>query len=264
MYQLYALIVFLATTIGAIAGLGGGVIIKPMFDLLGYHDAQTISVLSAFAVFTMSVVSLIKHRNSLVNLKLSVIIAISLGSFCGGLIGELIFNIIKQFSGQDNIIKLIQSTLLFFVLFLIVLYEQNKSKIKTYKLRNLFAIFMTGIFLGTISVFLGIGGGPLNIIFMIVLFSFNMKESVIYSISTVFFAQLSKLTQIYVFNQFKGYNNSLILWICIFAVCGGYIGTKFNIRLRSEEIEKVYRYTMVFLMVITFYNIFICIKIACA
>ena len=39
---LYTLIILIATTAGALGGLGGGVIIKPLFDAIGVHDASTV------------------------------------------------------------------------------------------------------------------------------------------------------------------------------------------------------------------------------
>lgn len=255
MYTMYALIVLIATTIGAIAGLGGGVIIKPLFDFLGYHDAQTIGVLAAFAVFTMSIIALYKHKNRLSKLKLNVILIISLGSFCGGILGELIFNFIKNQTQNEMLLKLIQSISLMVVLIIIIIYSLFKKHLKTYKISSKIIILITGLLLGSISVFLGIGGGPLNIIALSVLFSFEMKESVIYSITTVFFAQLSKLTQVYIQNQFRDYDLRLVLCICFFALLGGYIGTRINQKISGSSIEKVYLCTIIFLVFITAYNI---------
>lgn len=251
----YAIIVLVATTIGAIAGLGGGVIIKPLFDLLGYHDAQTIGVLSAFAVFTMSVLSLYKHKESMKSINYKVIVLISMGSFFGGLTGESLFKLIKQTILNEVWLTLIQSILLFSILLIIVCYSFFKEKIRTHKIRSGGLIFLTGLLLGSISVFLGIGGGPLNIIALSFFFSLEMKPSVIYSICTVFFAQFSKLTQVYLRTQFAGYDLKLIIFICCFAGIGGYLGTVFNHKLTGTQIEKVYILTLSFLLIITSINI---------
>ncbi|MCH1969832.1 hypothetical protein [Romboutsia hominis] len=57
---IYFLVGIIATTIGAISGIGGGVIIKPVLDTLGNYDISTISILSSFTVFSMSIVALLK------------------------------------------------------------------------------------------------------------------------------------------------------------------------------------------------------------
>lgn len=58
---IYFIIGLIATLIGSLAGLGGGIIIKPMLDLLGHFDVATITILSAATVFAMSIVSLTNY-----------------------------------------------------------------------------------------------------------------------------------------------------------------------------------------------------------
>ncbi len=57
MQFLYFLVAILATTIGSLAGIGGGVIIKPAMDFLGHYDLPTISVISSITVLSMAIVS---------------------------------------------------------------------------------------------------------------------------------------------------------------------------------------------------------------
>ena len=57
----YCLIVLFATTLGACAGIGGGIIIKPFMDFFNYDDVVTISFYSASAVFAMACFSSIKR-----------------------------------------------------------------------------------------------------------------------------------------------------------------------------------------------------------
>ena len=256
MILIYAVIVLLATIIGAIAGLGGGVIIKPLFDFLGYHNAQTIGVLSAFAVFTLSVVSIFKHKQSLKKFDYALIGYVSIGSFVGGLLGENLFIRLKNMIVNDASILLVQSVLLFVVLVMILVYEHDKSKLKTFHLHSKAMIFGVGLLLGSLSTFLGIGGGPLNIIAFSLLFSMETKTTVIYSICTVFFAQLSKLTQVCIQTQFVGYDMNLLLSICCFAVVGGFIGSQIHHRISSNRIDQIFKITLSFLLVITSINIF--------
>ncbi|MBQ2105458.1 MAG: sulfite exporter TauE/SafE family protein, partial [Lachnospiraceae bacterium] len=52
-------ICFLASVIGAICGIGGGVIIKPALDAFGIMDVSTISFLSGCTVLSMTTYSVI-------------------------------------------------------------------------------------------------------------------------------------------------------------------------------------------------------------
>lgn len=254
MIWIYSIVVVLATTIGAIAGLGGGVIIKPCFDMLGYHDAATIGVYSSIAVFTMCIVSILKQAKNGARFDVMTVVMISIGSILGGFAGEAVFNQVNALFPSNGIVKGIQAVLLAITLFAILIYTLNKEKVKTYRVKNKFIIILLGFVLGVVSVFLGIGGGPMNIALLTIFFSFDMKESVIYSIATIFFSQISKLGQVYVANQFQAYDLSPVLYICIAAVLGGYLGTFFNHKLDNRQIEKVYIITMICLLFLSCFN----------
>ncbi|MBM9833743.1 sulfite exporter TauE/SafE family protein, partial [Enterococcus faecalis] len=49
---IYFLVIVLANAVGAVSGMGGGVLIKPIFDFIGAHSVAAISFYSATAVFT--------------------------------------------------------------------------------------------------------------------------------------------------------------------------------------------------------------------
>jgi len=78
MYDLiYSLIIFFATFLGAFVGLGGGVIIKPLLDLIGHDSIATVNFISAFAVFSMSISSTIKHIKAKTKIDFKFIITLS-------------------------------------------------------------------------------------------------------------------------------------------------------------------------------------------
>ena len=49
---LYPIIVFLETALGTTSGVGGGAIIKPVFDLIGIDNVTVIGIYSTIAVFS--------------------------------------------------------------------------------------------------------------------------------------------------------------------------------------------------------------------
>lgn len=202
----------------------------------------------------MCIVSIIKQIKKGYKLDIYTIIYISMGSWFGGIIGEKIFNnITYQFDG--SIVKFIQSSLLLVTLIFILIYTLNQEKIKKFSISNPFYILLVGLFLGSISVFLGIGGGPLNVSLLILLFSFEMKQATIYSIATIFFSQLSKILSIAIAGDLLNYDLSLLPFICISAIIGGYIGTQFNQKMNDIIIKKIYIKLMYVLIVITVYNV---------
>jgi len=253
-YVVYSVIVLFATVFGAIAGLGGGVIIKPLFDMIGYHDAATIGFLSSVTVFTMCIVSIIKQLKMGFAFSLRVIICISIGSLLGGGAGDIIFNFVSQ-QVNDNSIKVTQASLLALTFIIIIVYTFYEDKNKNHLITNRFIIFISGFCLGLISVFLGIGGGPLNVALLMYLFSYSMKEATIYSIATIFFSQLSKLVNVGMNGGFARYDLTILPVLCITAIIGGFIGTTINQKLGSEKIASVYTSLLFLLLAVSTYNI---------
>ena len=70
---IYGVVVWVATLLGAFVGLGGGVVIKPVLDVIGAHPLEQISFLSSCAVFAMSVTSMAKHIRNKTPIKASIV-----------------------------------------------------------------------------------------------------------------------------------------------------------------------------------------------
>ena len=251
----YTIIVLIATTIGAITGLGGGVIIKPLFDLIGGSTAATIGFYSSISVFTMCVVSIYKQIRRGFSFDLRVLLSTSFGSIIGGFLGETIFTFTTALFDNTQV-KSIQSILLLVTLLFILFYTFNKSKFRHYQLKGIFSFSLVGIFLGTISVFLGIGGGPLNVAFMLLLFSYSMKQAAIYSIATIFFSQVSKLLMVVVKGQFMEFDLDVVPFLIVAAILGGYLGSCINHRLNDQKVEMAYKMLIILLVFVTILNIF--------
>ena len=81
---LYGFVVFLATLLGSFVGLGGGVIIKPVLDVINAHSLTEISFFSSCAVFAMSITSTTRHIIKKTPIKPSIVLLVALGSVGGG------------------------------------------------------------------------------------------------------------------------------------------------------------------------------------
>ena len=56
-HMVFFLVCFLASAAGAICGMGGGVVIKPVLDAFGILDVDSISFLSGCTVLSMTAYS---------------------------------------------------------------------------------------------------------------------------------------------------------------------------------------------------------------
>ena len=253
LYLIYALVIIVATSLGAVAGLGGGVIIKPLLDLVGAHDAAAINIYSSVAVFVMCCVSLTKQLRAGFEFDKKTVLSVSVGSLLGGVAGDKVFSALTG-SFDNHLVKAVQAGVLAVVLGLIFIYTIKQDKMPSWKLTTPAVIFVAGFALGALAVFLGIGGGPLNVAALSLLFGLGAKEGAVYSLAIIFFSQLSKLVLSATSGVLWAVDLTFVPFVVIPAIAGGFIGTYFNRKLSEEGVRKIYVFVMALLPLISLYN----------
>ena len=138
---------------------------KPLLDATGILSVSAISFLSGCTVLSMAVVSVgSSMRNKTVCVKFAVTLPLAIGSAVGGIMGKVIFQEIKNRAATENTVGLIQAALLLLITLITFIYTLKKDKVHTLRLKNIPVCVSVGILLGFFSAFLGIGGGPINLI----------------------------------------------------------------------------------------------------
>lgn len=250
----YFLIALGATILGAMAGLGGGVIIKPLLDFLGDYSLSTIGVLSSFTVFSMAIVSIIKQIKYKVRIEVRKTVFIGIGSIIGGVLGDKIINLILKVL-SESLVTIVQNSILAILLIFIYIYMNNKEKYKSYKVNNSIACILIGLLLGSIASFLSIGGGPINVCVLALFFSMDTKEAAVNSIITILFSQGSKLITIITTQGLSGFDLTMLPYMVIGGIVGGIIGSKLNKKFNSAAILKVFNIVVLALILLNVYNI---------
>ncbi|MBM6615507.1 sulfite exporter TauE/SafE family protein [Desemzia sp. RIT804] len=116
-------------------------------------------------------------------------------------------------------------------------------------------MFLLGLFLGVISIFLGIGGGLLNVSLLVIFFGYTLKQASVYSVATVFFSQITKIIIILIGQQHADFDLSLVPWLILVGIVGGYYGTRINQRISNAAIGKIYNVFMLGMCALTIFNI---------
>lgn len=252
---MYLMISFIACLVGAICGIGGGVIVKPVLDLFGWDSVVTISFLSNCMVLAMSISAVIKSLLSKDNeIKLKDITPLAIGAAIGGILGGYIFTFIKNQFVNSNMVGAIQAILLTIISIGVLLYTVFKEKIKTHHMTGFISCGFVGLFLGIISSFLGIGGGPIN---MIVLFFLFSMESKVAAINSLYIILISKITNIFstIFTQnVPEFNVSSLIYIVVGAILGSLLGRRVNKKIKNEDIDKLFIVLMSVIILISGYN----------
>jgi len=144
---------------------------------------------------------------------------------------------------------------LFFLL--MAVYFTQKSNLR-YELHNRLLYLLLGIFLGTIAVFLGIGGGPINVPVFMILFSLPAKQATAYSIVVIFFSHLSRIITMGLTGESIGYMEfdlSFLPFIVPAAIIGGAIGAVISRKLSDNAVKRAFSVTMWGLVIINIYNL---------
>ncbi|MEG0276304.1 MAG: sulfite exporter TauE/SafE family protein [Coprobacillus sp.] len=254
--MIYFIIAFSASIIGAISGMGGGIIIKPLLDVLGHYDISTINLLSSFTVLSMAIASLTKHYYYKTSFDQNMAVILSIGAIVGAMIGDSLLNRIIENSLYPHMVKQLQNIILLFLLIFVYVYMNiYKEKIQ-FHISNRWIIAIIGMSLGFISTLTGIGGGPINIMILTLFFSMSTKDAVIYSLILIFFSQFSKVINVLLNGNLFQYDLTMLIYMIPAGVIGGIIGSNLNKKIPPLTIHKVFNIVLLFTLCTTLYNIF--------
>lgn len=249
---LYFIVIVFANTIGSISGMGGGIIIKPIFDFIGAQDVATISFYSTTAVFTMSIISILSQYSSGHKFNWQIMRGVSIGAVLGGFLGDITFELFLSYFENKVTLQLIQIVLTVITLLFAFLY--TKYNWKNFLLTRVIWYYISGLFLGFLASLLGIGGGPINVSLLMLLFSIPIKDATVYSIGTIFFSQSAKLITIALNTGFNHYDLTLLKFTIPAAFIGGFLGAKCSNVLSSNHTTIIFQYVVILVLFINFYN----------
>lgn len=251
----YLLIATATSTLGAVTGMGGGVMIKPVLDILGHYPTSTVGILSSLSVFSMAVVSLIKQVRAKAKFDFPIVIPLACGSTLGGILGQSAFSIVSASAPSINFVVVIQNIVLGTLIISVFFYMLQKERIQSKSFSGIFVCFFIGMCLGVVSAFVGIGGGPINVAVFIYLFSFDTKKAAISSIVAILFSQSSKLCSIALTTGFGIYDLSVAPFMVFGAILGGYLGSNLITKFTEKQVEKAFLGALLFVFSLCIINI---------
>ena len=253
-YVIFFIVSFLASIVGAICGIGGGVIIKPLLDSLGILDVKTISFLSGCTVLAMSTYSFVVSKlkkESLVDMRIGTPLAI--GAAVGGILGKSLFQVLVK-SFDQNYVGAIQAACLLLVTLGTLIYTNKKKKVKTKHVTNIAVCFLVGGILGILSSFLGIGGGPINLVVLFYFFSMPTKTAAQNSLYIILFSQITSLGNSIITATIPDFSGFLLVLMAGGGILGGFCGRLINKKIDSRKVDLLFMGLMVIIIGINIYN----------
>lgn len=245
----------LASSVGAVVGAGGGVIIKPVLDMIGILPVSTVSFCSGCTVLGMSICSLIRNRNDGVKLKIKTSTALAIGAVGGGFIGKWLFELVRNGFSNERILGGIQAIFLTVITFLVFVYICKKDQLPSKNIDSIFVSIIIGVFLGIISSFLGIGGGTSNVAVLFFFFSMEAKEAAKNSLYIIIFSQISSIVTALVTGSVPDFTWLNLGCMVIGGISGALIGAAISKRIDNKGVEKILKTLLLVLVAIDFYNV---------
>ena len=256
--SLYFIVCFVASVAGAICGIGGGVIVKPVLDVFGWDSVSTISFLSGCMVLTMSCYSVGRSMlagEKTVNAK--TITPLAIGASLGGIAGKQLFGMIKAAFEDPNRVGGVQAACLTLITVGTLLYTVYKSKIKPHQAHGMAAYVVIGLVLGIMSSFLGIGGGPINIVVLHFFFAMDSKTAAANSLYVIAFSQLTSLLFTLITGTVPDFKLLALVFMVLGGLLGGMFGRRVNKKMDNRAVDKLFIGMMTVIIFISIYN---CVK----
>lgn len=255
MVILFFVVSFLASIAGAICGIGGGVIIKPVLDLFGLASVSTISFLSGCTVLAMSCYSvgknILAHEN---RVDFAIGTPLAIGAAVGGIVGKQLFSAVKAMFENADTVGSIQAVCLALMTLGTFLYTIKKAGIKTHHIKNKLVCLFVGLVLGILSSFLGIGGGPINLVVLFFLFSMDTKTAAQNSLYVILFSQITSLVTTLVTNSVPEFQVLALIFMVAGGIGGGMAGRVFYRKMDNKAVDKLFLCLMGIIILISCYN----------
>lgn len=251
----YGVVSLIASIIGAISGIGGGIIIKPILDSTGLFQVATISFLSGCTVLAMSATNLVVNIKNKVLYEKRMGLLLVVGSAVGGFLGSQLLSYMKENRLDNNQLGLIQTILLLVMNIGVAVFIIHKCHIQMKNVKQIGYILLIGTGLGLISAFLGIGGGPINLAILTYFFSFRQVEAARTSLLMIFFAQLVSLVTLRLSGHMPEVPFQYVWMMCLGGIVGGLVGTKLANQLGEVFRSRLFLWIIGLVMMINVYNL---------
>ena len=261
---LLLLAAFATAVLGAVCGIGGGILLKPLLDAFSGMDAAAASFLSGCTVLSMASVSLLRswvharkerseNQRAENRMDFRACALLSAGAVAGGFFGRQLFRWLAEgIAGPAA--GAAQSAAILLMCAAVLAYLLVKNRVRTHKITHFTPIAGTGLALGTLSSFLGIGGGPFNHVALSYLFGMDAKTGAANSLLIVFFAQAASLAGTALTGSWPAFSVPGLLLMCAAGALGGFVGAGIAKRAGQRHVEWTLRAALVLIIGVSAYN----------
>ena len=164
------------------------------------------------------------------------------------------FTAIRAMFADPNAVGAVQALCLMVITLGTLLYTLNKEKIRTHRVTAPLACGIIGLLLGISSSFLGIGGGPVNLVVLYFFFSMETKTAAANSLYIILFSQAASLLATLLGGAVPPFRPGVLALMIAGGVGGGMIGRSLNKRLDNRAVERLFAALMAVIIAVSIYN----------
>ena len=168
--------------------------------------------------------------------------------------GSRLFSAVKAMFSDPNAVGSVQAACLAVVTLGTLGYTLRKDRVRTLRLENKAACAAIGLALGCMSSFLGIGGGPINLVVLYYFFSMDTKTAAANSLYIIFFGQMFSLIATLAARSVPPFRPEVLALMVAGGIGGGVLGRGLNKRLDAPLVDKLFIALMALIIGISVFN----------
>ena len=112
-----------------------------------------------------------------------------------------------------------------------------------------------GFGMGTLSSFLGIGGGPINLAVLYFFFSMDAKTAALNSIYVILFSQSASVLSTVVQGKVPQFSVPVLIVMIAGGILGGFAGRTISKKLDNRKVDILFRWMLILITAISCYNL---------
>ncbi|ELH1205582.1 sulfite exporter TauE/SafE family protein [Listeria monocytogenes] len=241
----YFLIALSTSVVGSFLGIGGGVILLPILLLMGVSQG-TAAFSSALTVFTMAIFTCsiyYKRKQGNVGLALKIAVTSIPTTFLGAMVNQMLPEAVYRFLYGALIVVLLG----------IMIWKKKRHNEKPHFLSEYRIIpYVFGVIIGFLAGLFGIGGGPIVIPILLLIFMLNQKKA---SATSSYVTLLTSLASIGSYAIIGGSDFSIGIYMIPGAIIGALIGTRLNKLLDEKWIAILFNVLLIALFALNLIKI---------
>ena len=148
-------------------------------------------------------------------------VPLALGAAVGGLAGKQLFDVVEGLFPDPGLAGAVQAVALGIITLGTLAYNLNKARIRTLQITGAPACVVIGFALGVMSSFLGIGGGPINLVVLYFFFSMGTKMAAQNSLFIILCSQATSTVTSLPTVDFSVIDVTLIIGMIVCGIMGG-------------------------------------------